>query len=132
MRLDHLLSKERLARLVRPVGRGVGFRATAWTGVPGWLLVGGTSTSWLLVHRRVSTSVPCSGWRGTRGGGGWSGTLLGPEGTGVWSGLSRAASSVEPLGLGLLLLVALLLVVVAWGWVGAGCGVGSVRCLRTA
>src|SRR3954468_5400066 len=102
--------------LARPVaalrGGGVGARATARTRVPGWLLMGGTSTSWLL--DLLVGSTPGFG----RGGilclvGGWLGTLLGPEGTGAGRGAGVLCSlgrcRGEPL-----------LVVSGWVW-----GVGA-------
>ena len=74
MRLDHLLSKEHLAPAV-PASR-----ATSWTFVPGWLLKGGTSTTW---PSPPFQSVHPACREGTLERGGRPGTLLGPEGTGA-------------------------------------------------
>jgi hypothetical protein len=110
VRLDHLLSKERLPA---PVWGGSGARAPRmW----GWGCSYGGDTGELLSTATVvvSTARPLRGWVGKAGAvgvGGGVGTLLGPEGT-------------NPVGVvldGHLRLVRRLLP--WWGWVRAGgCG----------
>src|SRR4051812_37259453 len=59
-----------LAHGPRSDGRGGGSRATARTSVPGWLLMGGTSTSWPVSVRLVLVlpvfvvGVERAGWAG--------------------------------------------------------------------
>jgi hypothetical protein len=85
VRLDHLLSKEHLARALRGcVSRAMSRR------VPGMAAhLWGTGYSSCRVCWRGLVRLPLrGGWNGAAGGPGGAGTLLGPEGTGVSS--SRA------------------------------------------
>jgi hypothetical protein len=118
-----------------------GSRATARTSVPGWLLKGGTSTSWpVLALFAVSTPVHLRVVHLRVGDGTWwvwgrLGTLLGPEGTGAPRGV-RVSSAGRFLGrtvrlcprarAGVNWCSRLASVrVCGCGWVGAGCGGGS-------
>ena len=77
MRLDHLLSKEHLAR---PSSR-VASRAMSWASVPRWQL---TVEHWLFGQARHSSQLVRSlGTGRVAAVTAWSSTLLGPEGTGV-------------------------------------------------
>ena len=102
MRLDHLLSKEHVARRLLMIwwslvgGRVQGHCPDGCSGV----VARGWNVGWLAALSMSRQYVWCRlvGVGGERVGcGGWSGTLLGPEGTGVWPGLSWAASVVNRL-----------------------------------
>jgi hypothetical protein len=100
--------------------------------VPRWLLKGGTSTSWLLVDLSCQYVRWCRFGEVVGGGeragvGGWSGTLLGPEGTGVCLFLRPVVGGRLRAGLAVNRRC-------AWRRVRVGAGVGlvSVRSLRTA
>jgi hypothetical protein len=127
VRLDHLLSKEHAGSVLPRVG-GVGSRATARTRVPGWLLMGGTSTSWPVLLRVVLVlpgPAVCGGWGGTCRVVGRLGTLLGPEGTGARVGVVVSGGpSLRSNRLCLSSVSGLCGWCRGWVGVGAGCGGG--------